>query len=40
MTAVVKEGATVPSFPLLPFREIWLLDCRPSAPVGQNGLIA
>ena len=26
MTAVVKEGATVPSFPLLPFREIWLLD--------------
>lgn len=26
MTAIEKEGATVPSLPLLPFREIWLLD--------------
>ena len=26
MTAVENEGATVPSFFLLPFREIWLLD--------------
>jgi DNA polymerase I len=26
MTAVEKEGITVSSFPLLPFREIWLLD--------------
>lgn len=26
MIAVENEGATAPSFPLLPFREIWLLD--------------
>jgi DNA polymerase-1 len=26
MTAVKNEGATVPSRPLLPFREIWFLD--------------